>query len=829
VHCEGGLLYLQGRINHHFKFGGPSMSIDTACSSSAVALNVASTALWANDCDTAVVGGMTLLTSPDTFCGLSRGHFLNNTGNCKTFDDAADGYCRGEAVATVVVKRLSDAQADNDKILAVILATGTNYSAASASITHPHGPTQELLYRRMLNQAGLRPFDVDYVEMHGTGTQAGDATEMSSVSNVFAPAFPNRPAEHPLWLGSVKANVGHGESASGITALIKTLLVLREQKIPPHIGIKSGVMNHTFPDLKQRNIKIAFEGPEAFPYKQERKRRALVNNFGAAGGNTALILEEAPEKENSSISDTRPDHIISVTAKTMASIKNNIQNLIAYLEEEPRTSLFDLSYTTTARRMHFQMRVSVVASSIAELKDRLRSALANENFKPTAKVSNIIFAFTGQGSLYLPLAKELFESSKQFQSDVIRFNQICHDQGFPSFLSVNNGSASDLDNLTPAQTQLAITATQMGLSRLWASWGVNPTAVIGHSLGEYAALFACGMLSANDTLYLVGRRAGALEAKCAPRTHCMLSVHSTMAELREVLGKRLENLEVACINGPEDFVLSGPLDVALEAREHLKYLGFKSTFLNTPFAFHSAQVDTILDGFEAAAQSVKLMKPSIPLLSPLLGTVIREAGVVGPSYLRRHAREAVDFKTALQQAEIEGLAGKETVWLELGPNPICLGMIRSTLGSHIRGVPSLRKNENAWTSSAKALSFLHNSGLDINWNEYHRDFERGQKLLDIPAYSFDEKNCWLEYKNDWALRKGDDVASKNTKVQAESGLTTTVHRLVSKETTGSKVSLTFETDLGEPTIHAVIAGHSLNGLALCPAVSVPFCTLFVLI
>jgi acyl transferase domain-containing protein len=796
------------------------MSVDTACSSSAVALNVACTALWAKDCDTALVGGMTLLSSSDTFCGLSRGHFLNDTGNCKTFDDKADGYCRGEAVATVVVKRLSDAQADNDNILAVILAAGTNYSAASASITHPHGPTQEALYKRLLNQAGLHPFDVDYVEMHGTGTQAGDAAEMSSVSNVFAPASPSRPQEQPLWLSAVKANVGHGESASGITALIKSLLVLREERMPPHVGIKSGVINRTFPDLKQRNIKVALSGAEAFPCKQERKRRFLVNNFGAAGGNTAVLLEEGPTKAPGDMIDTRPEHIINVSAKTTTSFKNNIQSLLRYLEKEPTTDISDLSYTTTARRMHFPLRLSVMASSIAGLKDRLTAALTKKTCKAANKAPKLMFAFTGQGSLYLPLAKELFESSQQFRSDMIRFNQICLDQGFPTFLLVVGGNAGILEDLRPVQTQLAITAVQMGLYRLWTSWGVTPTAVVGHSLGEYAALFACGMLSANDTLFLVGQRAMILEASCTTKTHCMLSVHADLPALKRHLGDMMEDLEVACINGPEDIVLSGRVEVAQTAQDRLKSLGLKCCILNTPYAFHSAQIDPILDEFEEVAQKVKFMTPKTPLLSPLLSTVIREAGVVSPKYLRRHAREAVNFVAALHEAQSQNLAGKDSVWLELGPSPVCLGMVKATLGDHARGMPCLRKNENAWTTSGKALCFLYNAGLDVNWNEYHCDFERSQNVLHIPAYSFDEKNYWIDYKNDWALTKGEGIVDKVSKVRVESAITTTVQRLVTKDVSGAKASFTFETDLSEPALHAIIAGHSLNGLALCPAVSV---------
>lgn len=800
------------------------MSIDTACSSSAVALNTACTALWANDCDTAVVGGMTLFTSADTFCGLSRGHFLNHTGNCKTFDDAADGYCRGEAVATVVVKRLSDAKADNDNVLAVILAAGTNYSAASSSITHPHGPTQETLYRRLLNEAGLHPFDVDYVEMHGTGTQAGDAAEMSSVSNVFAPASPARPQEHPLWLGAVKSNIAHGESASGVTALIKSLLVLREQTIPPHIGIKSGIMNHTFPDLKQRSIRVALNGPEAFPCRQARRRRFMVNNFGAAGGNTALLLEEAPLRVTNASMDPRPDLVVAISAKTPKSMKGNVRSLLAYLENHPEASLADVSYTTTARRSHFTQRMAITASSVSQLKSRLAQAL-DTDLEKTGKPSTVIFTFTGQGSLYVPLAKELFDSSRQFKLDILRFNQICLGYGFPSFMPVIESENGEMECLSPAQTQLAIASVQMSLSRLWNAWGVAPAAVVGHSLGEYAALYAAGTLSANDALYLVGKRALLLEKMCSQGTHCMLSAHADLKSLKKHLGSLLDNLEIACVNGPQDTVLSGPVDIVEEARNKLKNLSVKCIVLNTPYAFHSAQVDPILADYEEVARGVRFMTPRVPILSPLLASVARECEVFTPAYVARHAREAVNFAAALKAAEQDGLARKETVWLEIGPKPVCLGMVKASLGDKCRTLYSLRQNENFWSSAAKALAALYDWGHDINWNEYHRDFESGNSLLHIPTYSFDEKNYWIAYKDDWALRKGDDVSKQtSTAPQTEAvQITTTLHRLISRKQQGTNVSMIFETDLSDPVLYKVISGHKINGLALCPAVSPVTC------
>ncbi|KAK4694497.1 hypothetical protein P7C71_g3101, partial [Lecanoromycetidae sp. Uapishka_2] len=736
-----------------------------------------------------------------------------------SFQEGSELLVLGEAVGSVVVKRLDAAQADNDNILATILSTASNYPAESVSITHPHGPTQETLYQDVLRQAGIRPFDVDYIEMHGTGTQAGDAVEMSSISNVFAPATPSRPADQPLYVSATKANLGHGEAASGVTALIKTLLVLREQKLPIHVGIK-GAVNHTFPDLDARNIKIPRE-VLAFPSPSpKRRRRLLVNNFSAAGGNTALVLEEPIEyHSHNAITDLRPDHVINITAKTSTALRKNTQKLIEYLDSNGDIRLTDLSYTTTVRRIQHPIRLSLVASTISQLKRQLAQSLEKADFNAPQKRpgrGDVTFAFTGQGSLYSSLGKDLFESSSQFRGDLTRFDKISQGHGFPSFLPVIDGSVENVHSLRPVQTQLAITATQMALSRLWESWGIRPNIVIGHSLGEYAALYASEVLTISDTLYLVGQRAMILEELCTMRTHSMLAAHITTEAAKQVLGKTFEDMEVTCINGPEDTVLSGPVPAVEEAERKLKSNGTKCTILEVPFAFHSSQVDPILEPFEKAASLVNFMKPKIPIISPLLGSTVKADGVVGPSYLKRHAREPVNFHKAIKACESEGLTSTGSVWLEVGPHPLCLGMIKASLGFNIQGLATLRNNENPWTTACKSLAQMSILGFDVIWKEYHRDFEAGQRLLVLPTYAFEEKNYWIEYKNDWLLTKGVTNDRHNPPIIAGPA-TTTVQKLISQEARDGKVSLVFETDLADPAMHAAIVGHLINGTGLCPA------------
>lgn len=511
-----------GRVNYFFKFSGPSFIVDTACSSSFAAIQLACTSLRAGDCDTAFTGGANVLTNPDIFSGLSRGHFLSKTGSCKTFDNDADGYCRGDGVATVILKRLEDAMMDKDPILGVILGSATNHSAEAVSITHPHAGTQQSLFFKVLQESGVDAHDVSYVEMHGTGTQAGDRVEMQSVSNTFAPTHRQRSPDQPLYLGAIKANIGHGEAASGVCALIKTLLMLRENAIPPHCGIK-GTMNKNFPtDLRERNVNIALK-TTPFLRPVDGSRTIFLNNFSAAGGNTALLLEDGPEKRILNASDPRSTHIIAVSAKSLSSFRKNIQRFQSYVQGNLNVHLPSLSYTSTARRSHYNYRAAFAATDI----NTVNHALANmkdDSPQPISTVApRIAFVFTGQGSQYPAIGKEFFDTSRVFRLAIEEFQEVASCQGFPSILSLVDGSVKDIGNLSPVVIQLGMVSIQMALVRLWASWGIKANVVIGHSLGEYAALNAAGVLSVADTIFLVGKRAMQLESKCTVNTVWLLN------------------------------------------------------------------------------------------------------------------------------------------------------------------------------------------------------------------------------------------------------------------------------------------------------------------
>lgn len=807
-----------GRINYYFGFSGPSLNIDTACSSSAAAMQVACTSLYAKECDTAIVGGLSCMTNSDIFSGLSRGQFLSKNNNCNTFDNDADGYCRADGCASVIVKRLDDALADKDNILAVILGTQTNHSADAISITHPHGPTQSVLSSSILDEAGVDPLDVDYVEMHGTGTQAGDGTEMVSVTDVFAPADRHRPSDRPLYLGAVKSNVGHGEAASGVTALAKVIQMLRKNAIPPHIGIKKEI-NKTFPkDLSQRGVNIAFH-KTPFLRKDGKPRRVFINNFSAAGGNTGLLLEDGPRYKNAGV-DPRSRHIITVTAKSKSAMIRNAETLVNWMEENPSTSVSHVAYTTTARRIQHYWRMNVTAGSLVEAQEAIRERLKS-NFVPVSpEQPKVAFMFTGQGSHYAALGKELFSHYSIFRQAINEYNQLALIHGFPSFLALIDGSEPEVQKLSPVVVQLGLVSFEMALAKLWISWGIQPSAVLGHSLGEYAALHAAGVLSASDTIYLVGARAQLLVEKCTAGTHAMLAVQGSVDSVTEALESRTKPTNVACINGPRETVLSGSSTEIADVAEQLGGAGFKCTQLKVPFAFHSAQVEPILDDFEKLARSVQFRSPSVPVISPLLGKLVQDEPI-NPAYLRNHARDAVNFLGGLVSAQESGVIDEKTVWLEVGPHPVCANMVKAAFGASTIAVPSLRRSESPYKTLSSTLCTLHSAGLNLDWNEYHRDFDSTVRLLDLPAYSFDLKNYWLQYTGDWCITKNRGASSASAKaIEAppKPKLSTTTVQKITKETVEGDIAiLETETDMTEENMRKICSGHLVNGTPLTPS------------
>ena len=428
-----------------------------------------------------------------------------------------------------VIKRLEDAEGDNDNIIATVLSGATNHSAEAVSITHPHPGAQRDNYTQVMDRAGISPLDVSYVELHCTGTQAGDAVESESVEDIFAPRNPCRRADRPLYIGAVKSNIGHGEAAAGIASFLKVLLVYRKNSIPPHVGIVTRLNTTISKDLLgKRTAHLVLDQTPWPPQQQQTKKRfALVNRFGAHGGNTTMLLEDAPVRKRE-CQDPRAAYPITSSARGKQSLKGQVENLITYLNENPGTCLGDLSYTLPARRFHDNSRLSTAVTDMDQLRKWLARAGEDAGNIRSVPVNAppVVSAFTGQGAFYQGMAAGMYKDTPPFASEIWKLEKIVTGLGFPSILPVVAGKGEAHTDFDPLITQLATIAIETALVRFWATFGIKPSAVVGHSLGEYAALYAAGVLSAANAILLVGRRAQSMMKRCSLGSHVMLSIRA---------------------------------------------------------------------------------------------------------------------------------------------------------------------------------------------------------------------------------------------------------------------------------------------------------------
>ncbi len=617
--------------------------------------------------------------------------------------------------------------------------------------------------------------------------------------------------------------------------------MMKNNIIPPHCGIKTKI-NHTFPtNLKERQVFIASK-PTPWKRPQNGVRRAFLNNFSAAGGNTALLLEDAPLETFDESHDCRSNHVVAVSGRCYASLEGNTSALVSCLDNMGPDELPHLSWTTTARRMHHPHRIMVHGDSIDKIKTNLQQAIEAKIGVTRAKSApKVVFAFTGQGIAYPGMGRQLFEEYSSFRSDINRFDMTARSLGFPSFKPFFTATEGDILEYTPLVSQLAIVCLEMALARLWTSWGVVPHSVVGHSLGEYAALNVAGVISDSDTIHLVGKRAQLLHEHCIPGTHSMLAVRAALAKIEKTLaGKKYE---IACINSPEDVVINGSVDEMKDAQQLLAASNVKASVLNIPFAFHSAQVDTILSELEEAAHGVSFHAPAIPVLSPLHASLVREIGVFGPNYLSQHCRKAVDILGAVRAAQESGVITEKTMVLEIGPHPVVSAMIKATV-PQVQALPSLKRKTDTWEIIAQTISTLYAFGADVQWTEYHRDFKSSHRVLQLPAYRWDLKKYWMQYVNDWSLRKGDAPLMQKVPAQEAARIepislvqnipaqeadrteptlprleSTTIHTIVEEKLDDDKGSIIVESDISRSDLNPMVQGHKVNGVPLCTPVS----------
>ncbi len=732
------------RISYVLDLRGPSFIVDTACSSALLAVHLAIQSLRHRECNLALAGGVNLILSPEVMIAFSKARMLSPTGKCRPFDAAADGYVRGEGCGIVVLKRLSDALRDGDQIWAVLRGSATNQDGRTSGITAPNARSQQEVIRAALANAGVSPREVTYIEAHGTGTPLGDPIEIQGLQPIFRRSADSDP---PCYLTSVKANIGHTETASGIAGIIKVALMMRHGFIPGQLHLTKLNPNIC---LEGTRLRIPREGLkwDAPP----GKRIAGVSSYGFGGTNVHVIMQDyitpVPQKANSD----RPLHLFTLSAKSSTSLQKLAGKFRQFLDSHPDLALADICHTVTAGRSHFNHRLAVTAGTVEQLKQRLNEFLEGKR-SPSIRSSQVrllgrpkvVFLFTGQGSQYVGMGRDLYETCPVFRETLDRCDELLRPYLperllavlYPDKFGLAVEEASSLIDET-LYTQPALFAIEYALATLWQSWGIEPDYLLGHSVGEYVAACVAGVFSLEDGLKLIAHRARLMAE--LPRDGMMAVIFTGVEEVRRAIDGLEGEVAIAAVNGPENTVLSGRASVVKRLIEDFQARGFGVHPLAVSHAFHSPLMDPILEPFEAIAREVPFQPPSIPLFSNLTGKLFDS--IPDARYWREHIRSPVLFAQ-----EILNLAEERPdIWLEIGPAPVLLGMARRCL-SHWRGVsgPSLRKGHNDWEVLLGTVAELYVAGAQIDWQAFDRVWPR--RRLRLPTYPFDRSRYWFEAKS----------------------------------------------------------------------------------
>ena len=640
---------------------------------------------------------------------------------------------RGEGCGVLILKRLSDAIAANDRIHAVIRGVAVNHDGHSNGLSAPNGPAQEAVLRAALADARLDPRDIQYIEAHGTGTRLGDPIEIEALLNVLGEG---RSAGSPLLIGSVKTNIGHLESAAGVAGISKVIMMLRNRQIPAHLH------------LKKINPLLAIENsPIQIPVQLQEwnhgdtVRRAGVSSFGFGGTNAHVILEEAPAKSPIVNSPERPRHILTLSARTPQALAELAGSYANDLQGEPGDALGDLAFTANSGRTHFAHRAAVVVESVESARDRLR-ALQNDP-EQTSVVRGVVernrspkiaFLFTGQGAQYAGMGRTLYQTQPTFRRAIdecaAHLDGIL-DRPLASLLAAEAGTTLD----RTGYTQPVMFAVEYALATLWRSWGIEPFAVLGHSVGEFAAACVAGVYELEDGLRLIVERARLMQG--LPSGGMMAAVMATADRVTEMLRDAGNPVDIAAFNGPESIVISGTEPIVREMLSRFEAAGIKSKPLATSHAFHSLLMDPILAPLQAAAAKVKCHPPRIAVISNLTGRPADAKTYAAPDYWTRHARSPVRFHDGIQAIADLGCE----LFLEIGPNPILIGMGRRCVDRlGWKWLPSLRSGRDEWQSMLESLAELYVSGASVDWGAFDRDY--GRRRTSLPTYPFQRRRYW---------------------------------------------------------------------------------------
>ncbi len=727
-----------GRVSQFLNLRGPSLAIDTACSSSLVAIHLAVQSLRNAECDVALAGGVNVMTSPRPFVYLSAIQALAVDGRCKAFDARADGYGRGEGCVIVVLKPLSLAVEEHDRIIAVIRGSAVCHDGRRQSLTAPNGLAQQAVIDAALKDAGAEAREVDYLEAHGTGTPLGDPIEVKAALAVLGQ---NR--ERPLIIGSVKTNIGHAEAAAGASALAKVALALEHGEIPPLLHLKQ--LNPLLGQLSERfSIPTSLQ---PWPSTSGGHRLAGVTSLGFSGTNAHVLIEESPvaaTTQRMPPEEADRPHLMCLSARTEPALGELVKAYAAYLERGPTQAFADVCFTANAGRAHFPYRLAVVASTASVARERLavRALRAPPADGRSAKRPKLAFLFTGQGSQYPGMGRQLYETQRTFREALQRCAEVLQPLLPRPLLEVlcpdaakDRATGPLLDDA--ALMQPALFAFEWSLSELWRSWGVEPDLVLGHSLGEYVAACVAGLFSLEDGLRLVAER-GRLTRELAPNG-AMLALVATAQRAKQAIGAHRDRVAIAAVNGRESTVISGDGDALAEIERSLTAEGIINRRLVVAYGYHSPLMDPVLDVWERFVSTLTFSRPRLGLVSTLTGSLATYDEISRPEYWRRHLREPVQFAAGMDRLVAEGCGA----YLEIGPNPVLLGMARQHLAEQADAhawLPSLRRDRGALEQMLESLGALYVRGVDPIWSGFYQDGPLRRVV--VPGYPFQRKSHW---------------------------------------------------------------------------------------
>ncbi len=725
--------YAAGRISHILGLHGPCLPIDTACSSSLVAIHLACQSLRERECDAALAGGVQLILAPFAPIFLSKARALAPDGHAKTFDASADGFCRGEGCGVIVLKRLSDALASGDRIHALVRGTAVNHDGHSSAFTVPNGMAQQEVIRAALARGQVSPLDVGYVEAHGTGTSLGDPIEVRSLAAVYGKAVGR--LEEPLVIGSVKTNFGHLEGAAGIAGLMKTVLSMQHGVIPPHLN------------FKEANPHIPLDdGPFVIPTELRPwtnpagSRISAVSSFGLSGTNSHVVLSDYPPPAAQSAPLERPLHLFTLSAKSEPSLKELAGRYAPVLDKIGAKSIGDVCFTANAGRAHFAHRLALTVSSVKDLRKQLAAYCSATDHAPVPSVltsrarPKVVFLFTGQGSQYLGMGRELYETQPAFRAVLDECEALLRPFLGQSLLEILFEKGALLDDTTYQQP--ALFALEYALAELWRSWGVEPAAVVGHSVGEVVAACVAGVFSLADAIKLIAMRAKLMGA--LPRVGGMVAVLADEARVQKHLPPFINDVAIAAINGPESLVLSGERQALAQLVQKLKAEGIETRELNVSHAFHSPLMEPMLGEFQAALKEVVFQRPRIKLISNVLGKLVGDE-VASPGYWTRHVRQPVRFADGIKLLHEQGFR----CFLELGPKPVLSGLGKRCVprDSGTSWLAALEQGAE-WKTTLLALSQLYRAGAALDFRGFDKGYSR--RVVSLPTYAFQRQRYWVE-------------------------------------------------------------------------------------